>query len=156
SFDRRTFLKLMSASLAAAGVSEMGGCTGPQPPEKIVPYLRSPEHVIPGLPAYYASALPPRGFRSGFRRGVIDEAHEGRPTKIEGNPLHPSSLGATDIFMQAAVLQLYDPDRSRVPLFGGQSIGWGGLMRRLTALVEKCGGAQHVRIALLTGTVTSP
>src|SRR5689334_6635708 len=81
-WDRRTFLKVMGASLAAAG---LGACSRPQPLEKIVPYVNSPENVIPGVAAFYASSLPMRGFASGFGRGVVVESHEGRPTKIEGN-----------------------------------------------------------------------
>src|SRR6187399_1406919 len=102
---RRGFLKLMGASMALAGVS---ACTR-QPEEAIVPYVRQPEEVIPGKPLFYATAMPFAG--SGV--GLLVESHEGRPTKIEGNPDHPSSLGATDLFAQAAILGLYDPDRSQ-------------------------------------------
>ena len=98
---RRGFLKLMGASLALAGVS---ACTR-QPDEEIVPYVRQPEELVPGKPLFYATAMPFAG--SGI--GLLVESHEGRPTKIEGNPDHPSSLGATDLFAQAAILGLYDP-----------------------------------------------
>ena len=100
---RRTFLKLMGASLALAGVT---ACTR-QPAEKIVPYVRQPEEIVPGKPLFFATAMP----LGGVATGLLVESHEGRPTKIEGNPLHPGSLGATDVFAQAAVLGLYDPDR---------------------------------------------
>ena len=102
---RRNFLKLMSASLALAGV---GACTR-QPPEQIVPYVRQPEDLVPGRPLFFASAIP----LGGIARPVLVESHMGRPTKIEGNPEHPASLGATDVLTQAAVLGLYDPDRSQ-------------------------------------------
>src|SRR6187401_3838229 len=102
---RRGFLKLMGASMALAGVS---ACTR-QPSEDIVPYVRQPEELIPGKPLFFATAMPFAG--SGV--GLLVESHEGRPTKIEGNPDHPSSLGATDLFAQAAILGLYDPDRSQ-------------------------------------------
>ena len=105
---RRTFLKLMGASLALAGVT---GCTR-QPAETIVPYVRQPEDLIPGRPLFYATAMS----LGGVATGLLVESHEGRPTKIEGNPLHPGSLGATDVFAQAAVLGLYDPDRSQTLL----------------------------------------
>ena len=99
---RRTFLKLMGASMALAGVT---ACTR-QPTEKIVPYVRQPEELIPGKPLFFATAMP----LGGTATGLLVESHEGRPTKIEGNPLHPSSLGATDVFAQAAIL---GPVRSR-------------------------------------------
>ncbi len=122
-FDRRTFMKLMAASAALAA-----GCSRPQPLEKIVPYVRAPEHVIPGVPSFYATSLAGSGFASGFGKGALVESHEGRPTKIEGNPDHPSSLGGTDIFMQASILQLYDPDRSKTCRRAGQPITWGTLL----------------------------
>src|SRR5574339_868515 len=103
---RRNFLKLMSASLALAGV---GACTR-QPPENIVPYVRQPEDVVPGRPLFFASAIP----LAGVARPVLVESHLGRPTKIEGNPEHPASIGSSDAFMQASILGFYDPDRSRV------------------------------------------
>ena len=100
---RRTFLKMMGASLALAGLA---ACTR-QPTEHIMPYVRQPEELIPGKPLFYATATT----RNGVATGVLAESHEGRPTKIEGNPEHPASLGACDAFSQASVLQLYDPDR---------------------------------------------
>src|SRR5262252_1990157 len=100
---RRQFLKLMSASLALAGV---GACTK-QPIEKIVPYVRQPEEVVPGRPLFFATAVT----FAGVAQPVLVESHEGRPTKIEGNPEHPASLGASDVFTQASILGLYDPDR---------------------------------------------
>ena len=102
---RRGFLKLMGASLALAGVS---ACTR-QPDEEIVPYVRQPEEEVPGKPLFFATAMP----MNGAGMGLLVESHEGRPTKIEGNPDHPSSRGATDLFAQASILGLYDPDRSR-------------------------------------------
>src|SRR5215469_2530326 len=109
---RRNFLKLMGASLALGGLA---ACTR-QPTEHIMPYIRQPEELIPGRPLFYATAMPLNGVAS----GVLAESHEGRPTKIEGNPEHPATLGAADAFMQASVLGLYDPDRSQTLLFGGE------------------------------------
>src|SRR4051812_43756615 len=100
---RRNFLKLMGASMALAGLT---ACTR-QPVEHIMPYIRQPEELIPGRPLFYASATT----LGGVAQGVLVESHEGRPTKIEGNPEHPCSLGACDMYSQASVLQLYDPDR---------------------------------------------
>ena len=96
----------MGASLALAGVS---GCSH-QPAEKIVPYVRAPEEIVPGKPLFFATALT----LGGYAIGVLVESHMGRPTKVEGNELHPASLGATDPFAQAADPDLYDPDRSQV------------------------------------------
>src|SRR5215471_16451519 len=105
SVDRRDFLKLMGASLALAG---MAGCGKVDEPH-IVPYVRQPEGMILGKPQQYATVMP----FGADALGVLVESHEGRPTKIEGNPDHPASLGATDAFAQAAVLDLYDPDRAK-------------------------------------------
>src|SRR5690606_14662016 len=113
---RRQFLKLMGASLALAGVS---ACTR-QPDEAIVPYVRQPEEVIPGRPLFYATSMP----EGGGGMALLAENHLGRPTKLEGNPEHPASLGATDVFGQAAVLSLYDPDRSRTIRYRGDTRTW--------------------------------
>src|SRR4026207_847578 len=102
---RRQFLKLMTASLALAGV---GACTK-QPREEIVPYVKQPEDIVPGRPLFFATAIP----MSGIAQPVPVESHTGRPTKIEGNPEHPASLGGTDAITQAAILGLYDPDRAK-------------------------------------------
>src|SRR6266581_4953369 len=99
---RREFLKLMAASLALAGLS---GC-GRKPEQVVVPYVKNPEGLTLGKPLFYATAMP----FGADAYGLLVESHEGRPTKIEGNPDHPSSLGATNAFAQAAVLGLYDPD----------------------------------------------
>src|SRR5687767_7931608 len=114
---RRGFLKLMGASLALAAVS---ACTR-QPVATIVPYVRQPEEIVPGKPLFYATAMPFAG--SGV--GLLIESHEGRPTKIEGNPDHPSSGGATDVFAQAAIYDLYDPDRGTTPTKGTRQSGGG-------------------------------
>ena len=110
--DRRSLLKVMAASLAMAGAA---ACTK-QPKELIVPYVRQPENIIPGVPLFYATAMPV----AGYARGLLVESHLNRPTKAEGNPDHPASLGATTIFEQASVLSLYDPDRSESVLHEGR------------------------------------
>src|SRR4051794_14737628 len=113
---RRTFMKLMGASLALAGVT---ACTT-QPEEDIVPYVRQPEELIPGRPMFYATAMT----LGGVATGLLVESHEGRPTKVEGNPQHPSSLGAADVFAQASVLNIYDPDRMKTITNGGDVASW--------------------------------
>src|SRR5437867_5604814 len=113
SVSRRGFLRLMGASLALAGMS---ACTK-QPLEPIVPYVRQPEELVPGRPLFFATAMP----LSGSAVGVLVESHEGRPTKIEGNPEHPLSGGATDAITQASVLGLWDPDRSQSVTYRGRT-----------------------------------
>jgi molybdopterin-containing oxidoreductase family iron-sulfur binding subunit len=145
---RRNFLKLMGASLALAGLT---ACTR-QPTEHIMPYVRQPEELIPGRPLFFATAST----LGGVAGGVLAESHEGRPTKIEGNPEHPATLGACDIFSQASVLGLYDPDRAQAVTFQGEIAGWeqfsGALQEALAAQKSKTGSG----IRILTETVTSP
>jgi MoCo/4Fe-4S cofactor protein with predicted Tat translocation signal len=146
--SRRNFLQLAGASLALAGLT---GCTR-QPLDKIVPYVQQPEEVVPGRPLYFATTLT----HAGYGMGVVAESHEGRPTKIEGNPAHPASLGSTDLFAQAAVLTLYDPQRSQVVVHHDRAGSWGGFVGELekVARARAAQGGEGVRV--LSGTVTSP
>ncbi|MGI8668859.1 MAG: TAT-variant-translocated molybdopterin oxidoreductase, partial [Aridibacter sp.] len=105
SLSRRNFVKVMGASLALAGLS---GCVI-QPAEKAVPYVTQPEGIVPGKPLFFATAMT----LGGVATGLLGRSSEGKPTKIEGNPDHPGSLGATDVLAQASLLNLYDPDRSQ-------------------------------------------
>jgi molybdopterin-containing oxidoreductase family iron-sulfur binding subunit len=145
---RREFLKLMSASLALAGVS---ACTK-QPPEKIVPYVRQPEDLIPGRPLFFATAVP----FGGVAAPVLVESHEGHPTKVEGNPQHPASLGGTDIFAQAAILTLYDPDRSQTLLYRGDIRAWGDFLNGIKASLSSQKAKQGAGLRFLSETITSP
>jgi molybdopterin-containing oxidoreductase family iron-sulfur binding subunit len=145
---RRQFLRLMGASLALAGV---GACTK-QPPEEIVPYVRQPENLLPGRPLFFASAIP----LNGFAQAVLVESHMGRPTKIEGNPDHPASLGATDVLTQAAVLGLYDPDRAQTIQFRGEVKTWAAFTAALQSALGAQKGKQGSGLRLLTGSITSP
>ena len=147
-WSRRAFMKLGAASLALAGVT---GCSR-TPLEKIVPYVDGPSQATYGKPVYFASAH----VRDGYAAGTLVATHMGRPTKIEGNPLHPASLGATDVFAQASILDLYDPERSAV-VRQGRDIGtWprfvSAVQQRMRALAGRNGAGLHV----LTGAVTSP
>jgi molybdopterin-containing oxidoreductase family iron-sulfur binding subunit len=148
SVDRRDFLKLMGASLALAG---MAGC-GIPPQEHVVPYVKQPDGLVLGRPQYYATVMP----FDGEALGLLVESHEGRPTKIEGNPDHPSSLGATDAFAQAAVLDLYDPDRAKTTTYLGAISTWEAFQSAAQGLAtsQKAVGGAGMRI--LTGTINSP
>ncbi len=120
SASRRTLLKLMAASFGLAGLV---ACRRPE--EKILPLSKGVEHYVPGEPLYYATAMN----LAGSVTGLIVEAHDGRPTKVEGNPKHPESLGACSAFAQASVLSLYDPDRSRSVLRRGRATTWQEFVR---------------------------
>jgi MoCo/4Fe-4S cofactor protein with predicted Tat translocation signal len=145
---RRQFLTLMGASLALAGLN---ACTR-QPAEKIVPYVRKPEEIVPGKPLYFATAMP----LAGFGMGVLVESHMGRPTKVEGNPRHPASLGATDAFAQASVLGLYDPDRSQVVRYVTEIRPWSTFVETMRPKLEALRERQGRGLRILTGRVTSP
>jgi molybdopterin-containing oxidoreductase family iron-sulfur binding subunit len=145
---RRRFLKLMGASLALAGLT---ACTR-QPTETIAPYVRQPEQMVPGQPLYYATAME----LGGVATGLLVESHEGRPTKIEGNPGHPASLGATDLFAQASVLSLYDPDRSQTLTRIGEITAWSAFLGAIRPIVAAQMGLQGAGLRILTETVTSP
>ncbi|MEP0844473.1 MAG: TAT-variant-translocated molybdopterin oxidoreductase, partial [Phycisphaerae bacterium] len=158
---RRTFLKLMAASLSMMGLA---GC-GKAPTEKIVPYVHPPEQLLPGKPMYYATAMP----RGGAGVPVVVTSHMGRPTKIEGNEKHPASrvesglrdrpeLGATDAITQASILGLYDPDRSRTVMNAGQISTWAEFVLALTAQLEgqRARNPRGAGLRLLTGPVSSP
>jgi MoCo/4Fe-4S cofactor protein with predicted Tat translocation signal len=148
SVDRRDFLKLLGASLALAGLT---ACARPPAPhEKIVPYVRAPEAITPGTPLYFATAI----LDGGYAEGVLAESHQGRPTRVEGNPDHPASLGASAPAVSATVLSLYDPDRSQVITESGARRDWQDLVGALQGALEASGAGSGVR--LLTETVTSP
>ena len=146
--SRRSFLKLAGASMALAGLA---GCTR-QPLEQILPYVRQPEHFIPGRPIFYATAMPFHG----HALPLLVETHEFRPTKIEGNPQHAASMGATDLFAQASILNLYDPDRSTTLTHMGELKAWGDFVLAMHAevLARKALGGAGLRF--LTGAVSSP
>jgi MoCo/4Fe-4S cofactor protein with predicted Tat translocation signal len=147
-WSRREFLRLLGASLALAGFSS---CTK-QPIEKIVPYVKQPEDVIPGKPLQFATATQ----FCGFGQGLLVTSYEGRPTKIEGNPNHPASLGATTIWAQADVLDLYDPDRAQTVTTGGAIKTAEDFWNALNFALEpqKANGGATFRI--LTEPISSP
>src|SRR2546425_1068715 len=148
SVSRRGFLKLMGASLAMAG---MTACSK-QPLEPIVPYVRQPEEVIPGRPLYFATAFTLGGYAS----PLLVESHLYRPTKIEGNDRHPASRGGTDVFAQASILEMYDPDRSQTITYLGDVRTWGKFLQEIRGPLSVQQGLQGAGIRILTRTVSSP
>ena len=146
--SRRGFFQLAGASLALAGLT---GCTK-QPAEGIIPYAKQPEHIIPGRPLFFATSLT----HGGYAQGVLAESHMGRPTKIEGNPDHPANLGATDVFAQAAVLTLYDPERSQSIVNNGRITTWGAFVAEAGNQIRALQGLGGEGVRILTGNVTSP
>ena len=155
--ERRTFLKLMGASLALAGLS---GCVF-QPSEKIVPYVKQPELGTPGKALFFATALS----LGGVATPLLARSNEGRPTKLEGNPDHPNSRNAdpadrgssaTDIFSQASILSLYDPDRSQTPLFRDETRPWTTFVGEIRTALDEQRPKQGAGLRFLTETITSP
>jgi molybdopterin-containing oxidoreductase family iron-sulfur binding subunit len=145
---RRRFLGLMGASLALAGV---GACTR-QPDELIVPYVRQPEQVIPGRPQFFATAMT----LDGHATGLLVESHTGRPTKIEGNPIHPASLGATSAIAQASILSLYDPDRAQGVTYRGANRTWKDFVTAAQQAINPIRQQAGAGLRILTGSVGSP
>ena len=146
--SRRNFLKLMGASMALAG---MTACTR-QPDEPIVPYVKQPEELIPGIPKFFATTMP-------FPTGAIPllvKSNEFRPTKIEGNPQHPASHGATDVFAQASILDLYDPDRSQASSYRGEHRNWGDFHTAIDQYKVKAAASGGTGLRFLSETVISP
>src|SRR2546429_7195441 len=159
--ERRTCLKVMGASLAVAGLS---GCVI-HPPEKVIPYVKQPEEETPGQGLYFATAFS----LGGIATPLLVRSNEGRPTKIEGNPDHPNNRNsdandkgssATDIFSQASILTLYDPDRSQTPLYRGETRPWTQFMAESRGALEKEGDGIKAKkgagLRFLTETITSP
>ncbi|MFN8059789.1 MAG: TAT-variant-translocated molybdopterin oxidoreductase [Vicinamibacterales bacterium] len=145
---RRDFLKLMGASLALAGAS---ACVR-LPRETIVPYVRMPEEIVPGKPLFYATAL----VHGGAATPVLVESHMGRPTKIEPNPEHPSTKGGTDVFAQAEILNLYDPDRSQTVRHQGEISTWAEAQAAIKQAIAAKAAAKGAGLRILTEACVSP
>lgn len=146
--SRRRFLSLMAGSLTLAGLT---GCTR-QPAETILPYVEPPENVVPGRPKYYATAVPV----SGLAQGVIVESHLGRPTKVEGNPDHPASLGASSVHSQACLMDLYDPDRAKELSYLGDVRTWEAFQIAWTSAMAPIRQRKGEGFRILTETIVSP
>jgi len=143
---RRDALKLLAANMALIA----SGCS--KPSEEIVPYVTMPERLVPGLPLKFATALP----LGGYGRGAIVTSYEGRPTKIEGNPLHPASLGSTDVFAEADIFNLYDPSRAQAPAQAGEIRAWEDFFTAWQPVAASHRQDKGAGLVLLTGRVTSP
>ena len=144
---RRGLLGAMAATAALVGAE---GCR--RPLERVVPYTRMPEEVVPGVPSHYATSIQ----RRGDTVGLVVESHEGRPTKIEGNETHPSSFGRADLVAQATILDLYDPERSTAPSKGGAPASWADFEREISAKLASYDRDQGARLRLLMQPTLSP
>jgi molybdopterin-containing oxidoreductase family iron-sulfur binding subunit len=147
--DRRGVLKLMAASFAMGG---LGGCDVGAPGGTLVPAVRVPPNIIPGLPNFYSTA----NVLDGYATGVVIEHQMGRPIKVEGNPQHPASLGATDVFAQAQVLDFYDPDRAWAITAHGLPADRQSMLTALNAQRSRFVENRGAGFRILTGTITSP
>ena len=145
---RRSFLKVMGASLAFAGLT---GCVI-QPAEKAIPRVHATPGLLPGKPLFFATAMS----MGGIATGLLAKSYEGRPIKLEGNPEHSGSLGATDIYAQASLLDMYDPDRSQHITFRGGPKTWLNFTTAFRAAIAENGRDGGAGIRILTETVTSP
>lgn len=146
--SRREFLQLASA---CAALSALPGCTK-QPVEPILPYVRQPELLVPGEPLFYATTMT----LGGFGTGVLVKSREGHPIKVEGNPDHPSSLGGSNVWIQASILDLYDPERSQNLLQGGRISTWQQFASEMLQVAREQSASKGAGMRLLTETVTSP
>src|SRR5512143_3685528 len=144
---RREMMMLLGASASLAGLA---ACR--RPVEEIVPYVSPPEEIVPGIPRYYATTMPFR--RSAY--GLIVESHEGRPTKIEGNPAHPSTLGASSSFIQASVLGLYDPDRSQSVKQQGANKPWTDFVTAWGQIAQSHAADGGAGLAVISESFSSP
>ena len=143
---RRRALQILAAHLPLA----LTGCG--KPAQKILPYVAMPDGLVPGVPLRHATVLP----LAGIGRGVVVTSLDGRPIKIEGNGLHPQSSGATDVFAQAEILSLYDPDRARVMRRAGEMVSWDVLQEEVTPQLVQLRQAKGEGLALVIGDLASP
>ena len=149
-FNRRDALKIGAAAMSLGGLA---GCDIiRRPVDEIHPFVKQPEQVVPGVRMYYSTAVQ----RSEGALGLIVEQNAGRPTKIEGNPNHPSSLGASDTWAQSEVLRLYDPERARNPKKGTADAKWEEFDAVLKDVATKFAGTQGAGLALVVEDELGP
>ena len=147
--DRRHFMKIMAASFAF-GAAGLAGCRRPE--RNILPFGTSVEGVIPGLPQYYATAMPVRKWAI----PLLAETHQGRPTKLEGNPTYTPHGGAASMLAQASVLDLYDPDRSTAHTKGGAVLKADAVNALLASIGGNHAATQGAGLAFLADESSSP
>jgi molybdopterin-containing oxidoreductase family iron-sulfur binding subunit len=145
--DRRRFLQLMGASLALGGLTACGPA-----PDTAVPYVFQPENTVPGIARWYATSVS----LGGYAQPVLGRTHVGRPTKLEGNPDHPASLGRCDAFTQAAILRLYDPDRAPAPRNNGQESSWQAFQQHQQGVTKALDQNQGQGLHVVIGASSSP
>src|SRR5207249_8675693 len=146
--SRRNFLRMAAAALALGGLN---ACTK-QPTQQIFPYVKQPAELVLGEPLFFATSM----VLGGFATGLLVKSREGHPIKIEGSPEHPSSLGGSSIWMQASILDLYDPDRSQTVTHGGEISTYALFLADLNELIKEQEAKQGAGLRFLTETVTSP
>jgi MoCo/4Fe-4S cofactor protein with predicted Tat translocation signal len=146
--SRRGFMRLVGTSAAIAGI----GTACSKPNEKIVPFVRRPEEMTPGNALHFATSFALEGFAS----GLLVESHEGRPTKIEGNPIHPASLGTATVFEQALLVNLYDNDRARQLTRKGDPIAWRTLLTEVAEHAVRLSANGGERLRFLGEPTASP
>src|SRR5690349_13296485 len=145
-FTRRDALRIFASQMAVA----VAGCS--KPAEEIVPYVKMPEELTPGEPLRFATALP----SGGYGLGILAISIDGRPIKVEGNPRHPASLGATDAFAEASIMTLYDPWRSKA-VRGPQGLSsWNAFLSAWIAQRAQENSSRGSGLRILTGRITSP
>lgn len=148
--DRRHFFKLMAASFALGGMGLATGCRRPE--ANILPYGKSVEGVIPGMPQYFATSFPLRG----AALPLLAETHQGRPTKLEGNPTYTPYGGSSSLLAQASVLDLYDPDRATTHTSGGSASSVIAMRDKLSAIHQAAASNGGAGLAILAETSSSP
>ena len=151
--SRRQFLALSGATVALAGAVGCNPSLKPASPRQLVPYVEQPAEIVPGIPLHFATAIKGPG---GVGLGLLAKSTEGRPIKIEGNPSHPSSLGGTDVFAQASILGLYDPDRSQRVTEGGSASSYNKAINAISTAMDEDIANAGAGIRILTETTTSP
>lgn len=149
---RRRFLQMSGASIALATAVGCNPSLKPAPERKVLPYVKKPEAITPGVPLFFTSTLT----LGGYGLGVLVKSHEGRPVKVEGNPSHPASLGSTDLFAQASVLGVYDPDRSKSCMNNGVSCTWDKVRGKLLEVVDQQRAKKGAGFRIVTDATTSP
>ena len=147
--DRRQFMKIMAASFALGGVG-LAGCRRPE--ENILPFGKSVEGAVPGLPLYYATAMPMRSWAI----PLLAETHQGRPTKLEGNPTYAPHGGASTLLAQASILDLYDPDRATAHTQGGKPVDAEAAKALLASIGKAHKPTQGAGLAFLADASSSP